>query len=308
MRDSLKAVFWTIPWFLFSIGAGIYIKDYVGLHPLPVVVTLGQAVIGTIGGACIYGVKAIVRRFRDTKNFGALFVNGATHCYGTLLTNAATFYVEVSFAHTVKASDPIFTALLAWMIMKRRENLLTYFSIIITVVGITLASYTEFHFDAMGLFFALLSTALFSMRTVWSKKTLEDTKIDEGELFLIISVITLLAMLISTALMIPFYPNEYYDAFIGNSNYVLLFKIGFCHTVYNYCSYKLLHYVSAISHSILQASKRIVIIGSALLYFRNPISAFNIIASFVAVFGTFLYGYSKRPGPQVRKREEEEEV
>eukprot|EP01121_Diplochlamys_sp_Union-15-3_P001918 TRINITY_DN1164_c0_g1_i2.p1 TRINITY_DN1164_c0_g1~~TRINITY_DN1164_c0_g1_i2.p1 ORF type:complete len:245 (+),score=16.03 TRINITY_DN1164_c0_g1_i2:75-809(+) len=212
--STLYILFLAFVWFFFNVGASVYIKDYLVFHPLPTLVTLAQAAVGTICGILTLGVKAIYWP-KDKKSRQLILLNAFSHCYATLLTNASTFYVAVSFTHTVKASDPLFTAIVSRYVLQARENMLTYFSILVTVVGITLASLTEFNFDTMGLIYALVSTFLFSVRTVYSKKTMVDLRMKDSDLFLVISLLTMIFSGISAIFMGLFYPEEYYNALFG---------------------------------------------------------------------------------------------
>lgn len=71
----------------------------------------------------------------------------------------ALWYVPVSFAETVKSSAPVFTVLLAYLLMGEKTSWLVCMSLIPVMGGLFLCSANELSFNAAG-FIAAMATNL----------------------------------------------------------------------------------------------------------------------------------------------------
>jgi solute carrier family 35 protein E1 len=64
--------------------------------------------------------------------------------------------------------------------------------------------------------------------------------------------------------------------------------------LYNQVSYQALDSISALTFSIGNTMKRVVVIISSVLVFKNPILPMNAAGSAIAILGTFLYSQAKQ--------------
>ena len=51
--------------------------------------------------------------------------------------------------------------------------------------------------------------------------------------------------------------------------------------------------VSPVTFSVGNTMKRVAVVVSSVLFFKNPVAALNWIGSGIAIFGTFLYSLAK---------------
>ena len=51
--------------------------------------------------------------------------------------------------------------------------------------------------------------------------------------------------------------------------------------------------VSPVTFSVGNTMKRVAVVVSSVLFFRNPVALLNWVGSGVAIFGTFLYSLAK---------------
>lgn len=78
---------------------------------------------------------------------------------------------------------------------------------------------------------------------------------------------------------------------------------GLFYHLYNQASYMVLDTgITPVTFSVANAVKRVAVVVSAVLFFRNPVSPLNWVGSALALMGTWLYSLAT----QEQKRREQE--
>ena len=89
------------------------------------------------------------------------------------------YSVPVSFAHTIKASMPIFVLLLGRLIWNDRQPIRIYLSVIPIFLGIGLATISELNFNLIGTISAFASTIGYALQNLYTKRALGDLNIHQ---------------------------------------------------------------------------------------------------------------------------------
>ena len=93
----------------------------------------------------------------------------------SVAAHVSVWKVPVHYAHTVKASMPLFTVLLSRVFFGISHSWTVYLSLLPIVLGVAVATVTEISFHIIGLLSALSATGGFAVITIFSKKALKDT-------------------------------------------------------------------------------------------------------------------------------------
>ena len=229
-------------------------------------------------------------------------------CYtlGFILTNMAFSLANANSVETIKAAEPISSVILGQIFCPEYASWFTYASLLPIWFGVSMACYGDSAFPLWGVVFAMASNIGFSGRAVATKKlcTLKE-KPDETMLFGQISIIGI-ALLVPPVMLIDISVvtnNRWYSKGAvseAQSNFVpflgvLLFN-GLAYTVYNLASFLVLTRTNLVTHAVLNACRRVVIILFSAWFFSVSISAVNIWGIVIAVVGVLWFALSKSPG------------
>jgi solute carrier family 35, member E1 len=101
---------------------------------------------------------------------GAVFPLAAVHTLGNLLTNVSLGMVAVSFTHTIKALEPLFSVVLSALFLGERADAWVIATLVPIIGGVAGASLSETSFNWTGFVSAMGSNVTFQSRNVFSKK------------------------------------------------------------------------------------------------------------------------------------------
>lgn len=81
-----------------------------------------------------------VAQIRSKDQFQKIATLAMVFCLSVVLGNAAIRFIPLSFSQAIGATTPLFTAVLAAVMLKKREPVLVYSTLIPVVVGIVIAT------------------------------------------------------------------------------------------------------------------------------------------------------------------------
>ncbi|CAF1067786.1 unnamed protein product [Adineta ricciae] len=310
LYESIQICCLCLIWYSSSAAGNVIVKELLDEFPFPLTVTLVQLL--SIWILCIPLIR--IRQvpppeylYQNRSYYFKIIIPLAIGKFLSQLSSHVSLWkVPVSFAHTIKATMPLFTVILSRIILREKQTIPVYLSLIPVIVGVIIATVTELSFDMTGFISALISTFGFSLQNIYSKKSLKDIAIHHFFLLCLLAKI-------GCCLFVPFWflydgLNIYYDTKYHRTKTFLricayLFIDGILHFIHNVVAFTILSLLSPLSYSIGNSAKRIVIIATSLFILRNPVTTSNVVGMSLAAFGVILYNKAKYDQRRAQQKE-----
>lgn len=286
-------------WYLFNIAYNIYNKQALNVLDYPWTIAAIQMATGIFYFAPMWLLglrKAPKLSMEDIKTLIPIALcHTGVHVGAVIALGAGA----VSFAHIVKASEPVVTCGLNFAFLGEVLPTPVYFTLLPIIGGVAIASMKELSFTYLALASAMLSNVSSSARGVLSKKTMSGKKIGENlDAQNLYAVLTAMSTVILIPLMLAIEGLGMFKAcnklvaagdFTRKFIATLLALGGASYYAYNEVAFLALGKVNPVTHAVGNTIKRVVIIVASVVAFKTPMSTGSIVGSSVAIAGTLLY-------------------
>ncbi|XP_028771873.1 xylulose 5-phosphate/phosphate translocator, chloroplastic [Neltuma alba] len=291
---SLKLAFVFGLWYFQNIVFNIYNKKALNIFPFPWLLASFQLFVGSVWMLVLWSLK-LQQCPKISKSFIVALLGPALfHTIGHISACVSFSKVAVSFTHVIKSAEPVFSVVFS-SFLGDKYPVQVWLSILPIVLGCSLAAVTEVSFNVQGLWGAMISNVGFVLRNIYSKRSLQNFKeVDGLNLYGWISIISLLylfpvAIAVEGSQWIPGYYRAIEAIGKPSTFYIWVLLSGLFYHLYNQSSYQALDEISPLTFSVGNTMKRVVVIVSSVLVFRNPVRPLNALGSAIAILGTFLY-------------------
>jgi len=299
LMETLQIGTYFALWYLFNIGYNIYNKQALNVLDFPWTVATIQMATGILYFVPMWVLglrKAPKLSMSDIKTLIPIALcHTGVHVGAVVALGAGA----VSFAHIVKASEPVVTCLLNFLFLGEVLPTSVYATLLPIIGGVAIASMKELSFTYLALAAAMLSNVSSSARGVLSKKTMSGKKIGENlDAQNLYAVLTGLSTILLIPMMLAIEGTGFFPAFKNvvsagdfttKSLSLLLALGGATYYAYNEVAFLALGKVNPVTHAVGNTIKRVVIIVASVVAFKTPMSTGSVIGSSIAIAGTLLY-------------------
>eukprot|EP00614_Pseudopedinella_elastica_P019545 CAMPEP_0172647060 /NCGR_PEP_ID=MMETSP1068-20121228/240557_1 /TAXON_ID=35684 /ORGANISM="Pseudopedinella elastica, Strain CCMP716" /LENGTH=540 /DNA_ID=CAMNT_0013461333 /DNA_START=732 /DNA_END=2354 /DNA_ORIENTATION=- len=161
-----------VTWYTCSIVGNNAGKQLLPTFPFPYTLSMLQFAMGTasVPLALLLGGKPVRHLWGIARTYCLRgLVLGVAGFAGNFFQRVALVYITVSFTHTVKATQPLFTAALSFTLLRQRFSYRTLGALVIIALGVALAALSEFHFNLTGFLAAAASACAMSVGNTFMK-------------------------------------------------------------------------------------------------------------------------------------------
>jgi solute carrier family 35 protein E1 len=311
LKRTIKLTTLFTLWYVLNVGYNIGNKRVLNALPIPWSVATVELFFGFPYVAMLWftGLRKAPKLSVDnikTLSSSAFFL-AATHVLGVISFGAGA----ISFTHIVKATEPVWSALLLGVCFKEMLPLPVYLSLVPIIGGVGLASLKELSFSWLSFTTGTLSAVTSATKAILAKKVLDGKPLGENltpaNMFAVLTILGFLFILPASLLIEG--PAKVAAAYTGalaaGYTKMQLFRLlgisGFLYYIYNEVAFLALSEVAPVTHAVANTVKRVVIILASVIVFRNPVSKLGALGSAMAILGATAYSVAKSKCKPVTK-------
>lgn len=246
------------------------------------------------------------------------------HTFGQLCTIMSLSTNSISFAHVIKAMEPLFSAVASWLVLGQVMNIRVYVSLLPVVVGVAMACAGAKEFSWISFWSGMGSNGFFAMRGVVSKIVMEkfvserpratnnidadqrerghlqSSQMSPANLF---AAVTCISFLLSIPLALStegsiliMLANQSAEIESQDVSRTLAYIIssGAFHYLNNEVMYVTLSKVHPITLAVGNTAKRVFIIIAGVLVFATPVTVQTAVGATIGIGGVFVYSLMKQ--------------
>jgi len=295
LSRPLKIFILCLIWYSASSASNVINKIVLNDFPFAVTVSLAQYTVTLI---CLTPLVRIWKLPKISFTPHMLKWSILPLSFGKFFSLATSHFsiskVPVSFAHTIKASQPIFVLLLSRAIWGERQSPRIYLSVIPIFIGIGMATISELNFNLVGTISAFASTVGYALQNLYTKKAMRDLQIHQHVLlqqltfYGLFMMISLWCVTDAPKILSANHENLTYRTII-----FLLLSSGLMSLVQNLVAFSVMANMTTVSFSVASATKRVAVIVVSILMLKNPVTLFNVSGMMLACLGVLCYNRTK---------------
>eukprot|EP00210_Caulerpa_lentillifera_P003780 g3611.t1 len=289
-------------WYAVNVAFNLTNKSIYKFFPFPWTVSTVHVLVGAIycGIAYLLGAKkASFGRPINKEEFTKISGSAVMHALGHIAANVSFAAVAISLSHTVKTLEPAFNCFLSWAITGQTTPLPVILTLVPIIGGVALASAAELSFNWLGFLSAMASNLTFGFRAVLGKRAISTIQnLDGTAVYAYTTLISVficlpLGLIVEGPVLIEGVKKAV--ATVGARHfYTSLVAVGLFYHIYNQFAFNTLERVNAVSHGVCNVVKRIVIIGTSVLFFGNVLTRKTQLGTVIALIGTYFYVEASR--------------
>ncbi|XP_064642092.1 solute carrier family 35 member E2A-like [Lineus longissimus] len=295
---NYRAILFLVLWYIFSFCT-LFLNKYIlaTLKGDPMLLGGMQMVMTTICGFIqMYlpcGLYTPVERDGKPANFiRNMVLVGGMRFITVVLGLIALKFVAVSFTETIKSSAPIFTVLIARLLLGERTGLVVMLSLIPIMGGLAICSAYELSFNIQGFIAALATNITECLQNVYSKMLIsgEKYKYTPAELQFYTSIASVLVQVPACYFMLDLpHTKKTTDAHL----ILILILNGIFFHFQSITAYALMGYISPVTHSVANTVKRAFLIWLSVIVFGNPVTFLSGLGTLIVIIGVLLYNKAR---------------
>ena len=223
----------------------------------------------------------------------------------------------VSFQQIVKACEPVFAAVVGAVIPPADiKPPLAYLMLMVIVAGVGLACVKEgkgVDINMEAFLYASMANAAAALKGKFGSsvtKALHGDKsknMDAANVYAVMNIISFLCTIPMVVVSeLPTLKDEWNHSVKVHGLQPLLMNLvlsGFCFYLYNEFAFAFTSHVGAVTSSVLNTAKRVIIIVVSAVVFNEAMERNTVIGSAIAIGGTFLYSMTSKksaPAPKAK--------
>ncbi|KAK1746527.1 triose-phosphate transporter family protein [Skeletonema marinoi] len=314
--SSLKLVGLVAAWYAGNTLYNIYNKKATNMIHAHWFVAAAQLVVGVVWSMVMWGTGMRKTPNLTASDIAACVPIGLFACLAHAGSVLAMGVGAVSFAQIVKACEPAFAAVIGLLLPPIDvKPMLAYAMLIPIVGGVGLAcvkegkgvdiNVTAFAWASMANMAAALKGKMGGSVTK-SLKGDKSKNMDSANVYAVMNIISFLFNVPMVVIAeMDTLQVEWDKATAEHGAQALIINIalsGFFFYIYNEFAFAFTANVGAVTSSVLNTAKRVIIIVVSSIVFVEPMERNTVIGSAIAIGGTFAYSLASKVKPAAKKK------
>jgi len=314
--STLKLTGLVLAWYAGNTLYNVFNKKATNMIHAHWFVACAQLVVGMVWSGVMWGTGMRKAPNLTAADIASCVPIGLMACLAHAGSVLAMGVGAVSFAQIVKACEPVFAAVIGILVPPMDiKPLLAYAMLIPIVGGVGIAcikegkgvdiNYTAFMWASIANLAAALKGKLGGSVT----KTLKGNKeknMDSANVYAVMNIISFLftvpMVVIAEASTLQGEWDKACDAHGAQAVITNIALSGLFFYIYNEFAFAFTASVGAVTSSVLNTAKRVIIIVVSSVLFAEPMERNTVIGSAIAISGTFAYSLaSKKPAAPKKK-------